>query len=150
MSKPQCRRCGRCCREAQGFLSATSEDVARWRDQHREDILSYADIFPVGCADLWFDPISGEELRRCPFLKKVGHKRDECTIWQTRPEQCRDWWCVLCHESRPFNEGERVPIGARHYIVSILESCPKCQKVGICGTHRFVSIQWLQKYVKKA
>jgi Fe-S-cluster containining protein len=150
MSKPQCKRCGRCCREAHGSLNATPEDITRWRNQHREDILSHAYVFSTGDADLWFDPISGEELGQCPFLKKVGQKKYECTIWQTRPEQCRDWWCILCYESRPFKEGERVPIGARYYIVSTLESCPECQKVGICRMHSFVSTKWLQKYVKKA
>jgi Fe-S-cluster containining protein len=150
MSKPQCRRCGRCCREAHGSLFATPEDLNRWQDQQRKDILSYTYIFVTGYADLWFDPVSGEELARCPFLKKMGQKKYECTIWQTRPAQCRDWWCVLCYESRSFKEGERVPIGARHYIVSTLESCPECQKAGICRTHSFVSTKWLQKYVKKA
>lgn len=149
-SKPLCKRCGRCCKEAQGFLSATPEDVTRWRNQLREDILSHADVFSVGYADLWFDPISGKELRYCPFLKKVGRKEYECTIWETRPEQCRDWWCVLCYGSTSFKEGESVPIGASHYLVRSLEACPECQKRGICRTHSFVSIQWLEKYVKTA
>ena len=150
MSKPQCKRCGRCCRESQGFLSATPEDITRWRNQHREDILSHAYVFPLDYADLWFDPVSGEELRHCPFLKKVGHKKYECTIWETRPEQCREWWCVLCYEPRSFKEGESIPVGASDYIVSTLEACPECQKRGICRTHNFVSIKWLQKYVNKA
>lgn len=150
MSRLQCKRCGRCCRESHGSLSATPEDITRWRSQHRANILSYASVFSIGYADLWFGPISGEELGQCPFLRKVGSKKHECTIWQTRPEQCRDWWCVLCYESRPFREGERVPIGARHLIVSTFESCPACRTVGICRTHSFVSTKWLQEYVKRA
>lgn len=149
-SKPLCKRCGRCCKEAQGFLSATPEDITRWRNQHREDILSHAYVFFTGYADLWFDPLSGEELFHCPFLKKVGRKEYECTIWETKPEQCRDWWCVLCYDSTSFEEGESVPIGAHHYLVHRLEACPECQKRGICWTHSFVSIQWLEKYVKTA
>ena len=149
MSKNQCKRCGRCCREAQGFLQATPEDIRRWRSQHRQDILSYADIYPLDFADLWFDPRSGRELSRCPFLKKVGRKKYECTIYDTRPEQCRDWSCVLCHESTAFREGENVPVGAHNYTASNLEVCPECQRRGICKQHDFVSIKWLEKYVRR-
>lgn len=146
-----CKRCGRCCQEVHGSLEATPEDIARWRNQHRKDILSHVCVLLPGyVADLWFDPVSGEELDYCPFLRKVGSKKYECTIYETRPEQCRDWLCVLCYGSTSFNDGETVMVGTNEYKISNLESCPKCkkQKRGICRKHEFVSIQWLENYVK--
>ena len=150
MNIKSCKRCGRCCREAQGFLQATSEDIKRWRSQHRQDILSYADIYPLDVADLWFDPVTHEELCWCPFLGKVGLKEYACTIYETKPEQCNDWYCVLCSHSQAFKEGEEVPIGAHIYTISNLGICPECQKRGICKRHNFVSTKWLKNYTKKA
>lgn len=149
-NKLVCRRCGRCCKEAQGLLTATAKDIKRWEKQHREDILSYADIYPVGYADLWVDPIAGEVLNKCPFLKRIGLRKYSCTIWETRPEQCADWWCVLCFDSKKFEDGQNVPIGASHYVLSNLKACVECGKLGICCNHHFVSREWLESYVKTA
>lgn len=163
-----CKRCGRCCKEvarAGSSLRATTEDISRWKHQRREDILSRVAILPDGSGSLWFTPMSDEELSHstlqrilpsvfrkplniCPFLKQVGRKEYECTIYQTWPEQCGDWDCVLCWNS--FKKGETVGVGAHDYEVSNLDVCPECQKQGICKTHSFVSTQWLEKYLKKA
>ena len=55
--------------------------------------------------DLWFHPETRDELRRCPFLRKVPNKQMyRCTIFGIRPEICRQ------HPGRcPEFEGKRTP-----------------------------------------
>lgn len=95
-------------------------------------------------------PTLRKELIHCPFLKKVGPKKYECTIYETRPEQCRDWDCILCWNTKSFAQGEIVEVGSRSYKVSNLKICPECQKKrGICRSHDFVSVDWLKRYIKR-
>jgi len=104
-----CTQCGRCCTNANfmGSMQASREDVARWRREKRDDILQYAyvydykagsigDTYDFPFADLWLSPRTGHELERCPFVRKVrGQDRYTCTIYDTRPQACRDYpWHV--------------------------------------------------------
>lgn len=94
-TKP-CSRCGKCCTHAgyMGSLSATPEDVKRWRREGRDDILRFVAIIGSGknpSADLWVTP-DGIEKLRCPFVRKDPNKPTyRCTIYETRPEVCRDY-----------------------------------------------------------
>ena len=145
---PVCKRCGRCCREAGGgSLRASDDDISRWRKQNRQDILSHADIFEFegfSVADLWFDPITGEELYRCPFLKKCTNHYS-CAIYETRPEQCQDWVCILSYpDLTKIEPGMQIPYGAHFYAVSNLTECSECGKRNICKLHDFISLTWLK------
>lgn len=94
-----CTRCGKCCTNEsfQGSLSATGEDVLRWMDERRWDILGYAYVLGPDdnpYADLWIDAQDGEdnEKTRCPFVRKDRNKSTyRCTIYDTRPQVCRDY-----------------------------------------------------------
>ena len=49
--------------------------------------------------DLWFHPITGEELTTCPFLHKpAGRDQYECLIHQTKPEVCESYYCSNLRE----------------------------------------------------
>jgi Fe-S-cluster containining protein len=113
----ECQRGGACCRRF-SWLTAHTEDIERWMDEGREDILQYADMYiysVTGAADLWFHPETGEELPRCPFLRKVRNKRVyECEIYDTRPMMCRGF------PHPDYNEDGEL-IGAHAWAV---ESCP--------------------------
>ena len=95
-----------------GSLQATGEDVKRWRQEDRRDILRFA--FVLGSpddpwADLWVDSKTEREYRRCPFVRKVPHQnRYLCGIYETRPQVCRDYepWapgsiCEIVDEKLP-------------------------------------------------
>jgi Fe-S-cluster containining protein len=88
----ECQRCGACCLEYSG-LTAHPNDIERWEAEYREDILQYADMFiyaVFGEADLWIHPETGQELYRCPFLRKVRNKPlYRCRIYETRPLSCQ-------------------------------------------------------------
>ncbi len=88
----ECQRCGACCLHY-WWLSAQPEDIDRWELEGREDILQYADLdlyLMIGETDLWISPETGEELSRCPFLRKVRNQPVyRCKIYDTRPVVCR-------------------------------------------------------------
>jgi Fe-S-cluster containining protein len=77
-----------------GTLQATGEDVKRWRREGRQDILRFASVLGPSddpSADLWVDE-EGLGRERCPFVRKVrGQPRYLCTIYETRPQVCRDY-----------------------------------------------------------
>jgi Fe-S-cluster containining protein len=91
-----CTNCGKCCTNPSfmGTLQATGDDVKRWRREGRDDILRFAGVIGPRSdphADLWIDE-TGIERERCPFVRKVrGQSRYLCTIYETRPQVCRDY-----------------------------------------------------------
>lgn len=91
-----CTQCGRCCTYDRFMLSlqATAEDVQRWIEEGRDDILQYCDMItsPVTGADLWISPRTGNEMPRCPFVRKRRNLPIyDCRIYETRPEVCREY-----------------------------------------------------------
>jgi Fe-S-cluster containining protein len=92
-----CTNCGKCCINTafMGSLQATGEDIKRWRREGRHDILRFASVLGPAAnpyADLWIDQQTENERLRCPFVRKVrGQKRYLCTVYETRPQVCRDY-----------------------------------------------------------
>lgn len=94
----ECKQCGRCCTSPiVSSMQATVEDIARWRKEGRTDILKYVWAYNLKDADwcscdIWVSPITGEDMIRCPFLRKVRNKDFyECRIHDTKPEECREY-----------------------------------------------------------
>jgi Fe-S-cluster containining protein len=94
-SCPRCSMCAKCCAEQGHGLTITREDYKRWRYQRRTDILRYVwkPERSNGFGDIWIDPKTGEDLDHCPFLVKVGRRKPVCSIHDTKPEICREFWC---------------------------------------------------------
>jgi uncharacterized protein len=92
-----CTNCGKCCTNPSYMmtLGATGADVKRWRQEGRADILRFASVLGPDknpYADLWVDDERGIERSRCPFVRKVPNQnRYLCTIYETRPQICRDY-----------------------------------------------------------
>ena len=85
--------CGECCR-APVVLITKTEDYRRWILEGRSDILKYASVPPLrGYGDLWIDINGSEESGYCPFIRKVSHRRYICTIQDTKPRVCKEFWC---------------------------------------------------------
>ena len=86
----QCTQCGKCCLKysaGAGLGSATERDLLIWESE-RPEILKYTDFL----GDLWISPITGEEMVRCPWLRKLPKKeRYKCRIHDVRPEICRGY-----------------------------------------------------------
>ena len=100
MNHFNCTRCGKCCSHGSfmGSMWADEEDLQRWEEADRQDILATAFIFSWGdgirTADLWFNSKTGEEVLsgRCPWLRKQ-RKKDiwDCRIHELRPNTCRNY-----------------------------------------------------------
>jgi len=98
---PACSSCGKCCIVQGSGFTMMPEDYRRWKSQLRRDILLY--IWRCGVpseceitGDVWIDwidPKTGEILKHCPFLRKVGRARYTCTIHDTKPRICERFWC---------------------------------------------------------
>ncbi|MBA7706829.1 hypothetical protein ES703_115686 [subsurface metagenome] len=100
-----CQRCGRCCKGSiVKSISATYDNLKKWRDLGRDDILRYCrlslrdgrcingiywDGQPILGCDM-FD--GGNPLKCCPFLQKVDNKDIyKCGIHDIKPEVCREY-----------------------------------------------------------
>jgi Fe-S-cluster containining protein len=93
-----CTGCGKCCTYGpyMGSMSAHEEDLQRWEDEDRQDILDTANIWGDGefrTAYLWIDPKTGDEVTSgiCPWVKKIGKDNWHCTIHELRPNVCRNY-----------------------------------------------------------
>jgi Fe-S-cluster containining protein len=95
-----CTNCGKCCTHAPytGTMSAHEEDLQRWENADRQDILDTAFVFNWGVeedrtADLWMDPKTGDEVTSgiCPWVKQVNEDTWHCTIYELRPNVCRNY-----------------------------------------------------------
>ncbi len=86
----QCTQCGKCClkySDGSGLGSATELDLLVWESE-RPDILEYTDFL----GDLWISPVTGNEMTRCPWLRKLPNKEKyKCRIYEVRPETCRGY-----------------------------------------------------------
>lgn len=80
----QCNQCGKCCiKYSNGDLSASVEEIQLW-DTFKPDIYNY-----VSDGEIWFDPESGKQLNRCPWLRKQANNIYTCNIYFDRPEDCK-------------------------------------------------------------
>jgi Fe-S-cluster containining protein len=88
----ECNQCGKCCiHYSDGGLSATAEEIESW------EIFNPAIVRYVANGKIWMDPVSGEQLTRCPWLEVLSTSPDSgsikygCRIYQDRPEDCRHY-----------------------------------------------------------
>ena len=87
-----CNQCGKCCiKYGGGDLAATQEEIDLW-EIFNPEIFKY-----VNNDEIWFDPIAGVRLKKCPFLELSPTKSPDtpniytCSIYFNRPEDCRDY-----------------------------------------------------------
>lgn len=83
-----CNQCGKCCLKysnGSGLRSASLEDVSTWM-KYAPEVLEYA---PAPLFDLWISPVTGEEMLRCPWLRKLPRKNKyKCRIHEVKPDVC--------------------------------------------------------------
>ena len=84
----ECQRCGRCCL-ADLIAYITNEDIQRWKQEKRDDILRVIEHeHGVWAGDHFISSRTGETLHGCPFYSFDG-SRFGCSIYETRPGTCR-------------------------------------------------------------
>lgn len=88
----ECNQCGKCCiKYANGGLCATAEEIENWENNY-PDIYQY-----VSNGKIWMDPHNGTQLAVCPWLKQDEKGKYLCSIYFSRPEDCR-WYPVSVNE----------------------------------------------------
>lgn len=82
-----CNQCGKCCTlYGGGNLAVSDDDIEKW-ETSRPDIASY-----VHGGKIWFSPVTGELMLRCPWLRKLPEQdKYACRIYYDRPEDCRHY-----------------------------------------------------------
>ena len=103
----QCEQCGHCCLQLNDAYvnSAYEDDIVRWREEGRDDILRCVQAIPSWdiplVLDLWVNPRTGEDVQRCPWLRRLPHtNKCMCRIHDTKPKHCRDFPKTRCHAQK--------------------------------------------------
>ncbi len=82
-----CIQCGRCCKYYCGLITISREEVKKYAQMGRFDIIKF--LKWNGRHFLaWFDS-DGKKLPKCPFLSKDN----KCTIHDIKPFMCKKFNC---------------------------------------------------------
>lgn len=98
--KTRCLCCGKCCRYFGGHLHASAQDMERWKQQGRDDLLSR--VNRLGW--IWVDPDTKQLTDPCPFLEQADQQTWICSINDTKPDICRDY-PTMAHGFRCLSGG---------------------------------------------
>ena len=82
-----CNQCGKCCENySDGGLSATDDEIEFW-EIFRPHIYDF-----VSDGNIWIDPDSGKQLKRCPWLRQLPNQgKYVCDIYFDRPDDCKHY-----------------------------------------------------------
>ncbi|UCG12749.1 MAG: hypothetical protein JSU72_20115 [Deltaproteobacteria bacterium] len=85
-------------------LPLSGQDVRLWEEEYRDDMLEWVGPIPLGdghfAYDIWINPKTGEDVERCPWLRKLPNKNQYiCRIHDVKPKHCRE-----CPRSRKYAE----------------------------------------------
>ena len=91
-----CLQCGKCCRTLDYHNEVTADDVARWKQTGRSDILDWVGTFQKNDREavyrIWIKPGTRTIAETCPFLQKKPHEnRWICLIHDVKPQICRQY-----------------------------------------------------------
>jgi len=108
-----CKQCGNCCLNLwDAYQSSVDQsDIDMWKENLREDILEWVD--PIDCGegavvcDIWINPRTGEDVIRCPWLRKLPKKNKYiCRIHEVKPKVCREYPQTEKHAKETGCKGE--------------------------------------------
>jgi Fe-S-cluster containining protein len=82
-----CNQCGKCCiKYSNGGLSVSQSEIDLW-ELFKPDIYQY-----VSNGKIWVDPKTGEQIERCPWLRKEpNQEKYTCDIYYDRPDDCKSY-----------------------------------------------------------
>ncbi len=85
-----CIRCGKCCRTLDYHRECSPEDVLRWQQAGRDDILEWVHPCKNGAYRIWVRPGTGIFAEVCPWLTDTDGLWT-CSIHDLKPEVCCDY-----------------------------------------------------------
>jgi len=83
----ECNQCGKCCENySDGGLSASKSEIEYW-EIFRPRIYNF-----VSGGNIWVDPDTGKQLKRCPWLRQIPNQdKYVCDIYYDRPDDCKHY-----------------------------------------------------------
>lgn len=93
--KQSCLQCGQCCESFGGHLTASPQDLIRWREHGREDLLAQTNHLGW----IWVDPETKKLIKTCPHIDRSDPEHARCAIYEDRPDICRSY-PTLAHGKR--------------------------------------------------
>lgn len=96
MKNFKCIQCGKCCKYFTDAISPSfyKDEYNKFAKCVKYDIISYLSYIGYGINiwDGWFSPRTGEELSKCPWLRKLPKKdKYKCLIHDYKPDICKDF-----------------------------------------------------------
>ena len=91
----RCLQCGQCCESFGGHLRCTPNDLKRWREHGRADLIAQSNHLGW----IWVDPHTKQPVSPCPFIDRSDPAVTGCAIYADRPDMCRDY-PTLAHGKR--------------------------------------------------
>lgn len=87
--------CGFCCKSIAQTIVFTREDIDKWTEEDRYDILKHIDIYVEGkqVRGFWKKELLKPNFV-CPFLGVEG-----CTIKDLKPDKCLEYHCKKSKEA---------------------------------------------------
>jgi len=92
----ECKQCGRCCLSLDYHDQLKAEDVEKWQQMKRKDILEWVGVFEqngrVKDYRIWMVPGTKKLAEKCPFLHQgSSDKQWICRIHRVKPDICRQY-----------------------------------------------------------
>jgi Fe-S-cluster containining protein len=103
-----CKKCGNCCFIFDAFsTTADPEDIQRWKDEKRYDILEHLRQPGDGKYYLWLNSGTGKEaVHRCPwYIKNWKTGIASCKIHNSKPTHCRKYPLTTKTMENAINHG---------------------------------------------
>ena len=100
-----CKQCGNCCLTLNAHqISVGRSEVKKWRKN--PDIMSRIRHLIGNIYDVWFSPVTGDEVDRYPWLRKVrGQNKYRCRIQEVKPCICANYPFDREHAERTKCQG---------------------------------------------
>jgi Fe-S-cluster containining protein len=78
------------------YGSLHPDDIELWRKKARLDILAWVVVTPTNNPfdkyHAWVSPVTGAQVERCPWLRKLPNKNEYiCLIQEVKPKHCREY-----------------------------------------------------------
>ena len=94
--KHTCYQCGKCCTHYYTVycFCVSGDEYERWKDNDKimSKLALCADLDGYKIYDAWFSNKTGDELGRCPWLRKLPNQdKYKCRIHDVKPDQCAGW-----------------------------------------------------------
>jgi hypothetical protein len=103
-----CTQCGNCCSGPPGYVWFNDEELKAMADDLAMTPKKFREMFAVKHGGRWsLREVEGPRGFDCVFLRRDAQGKALCSIYKSRPTQCRTWpfWPELLKSFRSYVNG---------------------------------------------